>query len=116
MSAKRIHRSPARSKPSRGKVDLDYLRNLTDEEIERTAPPELPFFPDDFWKDAVLVHPEPKDAISLRVDRDVLEWFRDVGPGYQTRMNAVLRSYMEQTRASSPVPAKKRKPRSRKGA
>ncbi len=36
-----------------------------------------------------------KKAISLRVDLDVLEWFRETGKGYQTRMNAVLRAYME---------------------
>mgnify|MGYP006278749729 CR=1 FL=1 len=35
------------------------------------------------------------EAISIRLDQDVLEWFRGQGPGYQTRMNAVLRSYME---------------------
>ena len=38
--------------------------------------------------------PAPKQAISLRIDRDVLDWFRAAGPRYQTRMNAVLRSYM----------------------
>ena len=36
-----------------------------------------------------------KAAISLRLDEEVLEWFRTRGPGYQTRMNAVLRAYME---------------------
>jgi uncharacterized protein (DUF4415 family) len=36
-----------------------------------------------------------KAAISLRLDEDVLEWFRVQGPGYQTRMNAVLKAYME---------------------
>ena len=37
----------------------------------------------------------PKVTISLRVDADVLEWFKAAGPGYQTRMNAVLRAYKE---------------------
>ena len=36
-----------------------------------------------------------KSAISLRLDADVLEWFRGQGTGYQTRINAVLRAYME---------------------
>jgi uncharacterized protein (DUF4415 family) len=36
-----------------------------------------------------------KSAISLRVDPEVLDWFKMQGPGYQTRMNAVLRAYME---------------------
>ncbi|MFN5154551.1 MAG: BrnA antitoxin family protein [Gemmatimonadota bacterium] len=42
--------------------------------------------------------PKPKRAISLRVDEDVLEWFRTSGPRYQTRMNAVLRSYVASMR------------------
>jgi uncharacterized protein (DUF4415 family) len=37
----------------------------------------------------------PKTAISLRVEQDVLEWFKSQGPGYQTRMNAVLRAYRD---------------------
>jgi len=59
------------------------------------SPPELADLPEDFWDEAVMVYPEPKEPISLRVDRDVLSWFRAQGPGYQTRMNVVLRSYME---------------------
>lgn len=38
----------------------------------------------------------PKAAISLRVDADVLEWFKAQGPGYQTRINAVLRAFKEE--------------------
>jgi uncharacterized protein (DUF4415 family) len=37
----------------------------------------------------------PKSSIALRVDADVLEWFRSQGPGYQTRMNAVLRAFRD---------------------
>ncbi len=36
-----------------------------------------------------------KAAISLRLDADILDWFRTQGPGYQTRINAVLRAYMQ---------------------
>jgi uncharacterized protein (DUF4415 family) len=39
--------------------------------------------------------PQPKQAISLRIDQDILAWFRDRGPGYQTRMNAVLRAFVD---------------------
>jgi uncharacterized protein (DUF4415 family) len=62
--------------------------------IERTSPPELADLPADFWTDAAIVHPSPKRPISLRVDEDVLHWFRQQGPRYQSRMNAVLRAYM----------------------
>jgi uncharacterized protein (DUF4415 family) len=37
----------------------------------------------------------PKESISLRVDADVLEWFKAQGPGYQTRINLVLRAYRD---------------------
>ena len=37
----------------------------------------------------------PKAAISLRVEQDVLEWFKAQGPGYQTRINAVLRAFRD---------------------
>jgi uncharacterized protein (DUF4415 family) len=63
----------------------------------QTSPEELADLPDDFWDESELVVPTPKRAISLRVDEDVLEWFRRLGPRYQTRMNAVLRTYMKRT-------------------
>lgn len=47
------------------------------------------------WSKARIETPEAKQAISLRVDPDVLEFFKSQGRGYQTRMNAVLRAYME---------------------
>jgi uncharacterized protein (DUF4415 family) len=71
---------------------------MSDAEIERTSPPELANLPADFWDAAVLVIPVSKRAISLRVDQDVLDWFKKSGPRYQSRMNAVLRSYMSAAR------------------
>jgi uncharacterized protein (DUF4415 family) len=50
---------------------------------------------EDFWANARVVMPPGKKSVHLRVDADVLEWFRAQGKGYLTRMNAVLRSYME---------------------
>jgi uncharacterized protein (DUF4415 family) len=67
---------------------------MSDEEISATSPPELADLPEDLWDGAEVVSPQAKEAISLRVDRDVLAWFRAAGPRYQSRMNAVLRSYM----------------------
>lgn len=50
----------------------------------------------DFWKDAKIVFPEsPKKQLTVRLDADMVEWFKKQGRGYQTRMNAVLRSYYE---------------------
>jgi len=47
------------------------------------------------WTNLKVAWPQPKQAISLRIDQDVLAWFRDGGPGYQTRMNAVLRAFVD---------------------
>lgn len=90
--------------PTRGRADLARLRRMTDAEIERTSPPELKNLPPDFWDGAELVPPVIKEPISLRVDADVLTWFRLQGPRYQSRMNAVLRAYME----AKAEPTKKR--------
>ncbi|MBI4274484.1 MAG: BrnA antitoxin family protein, partial [Rhizobiales bacterium] len=49
------------------------------------------------WSEAVLVVPPKKKAISIRVDEDVLDYFKKDGEGYQRRMNAVLRSFMKQS-------------------
>jgi uncharacterized protein (DUF4415 family) len=48
-----------------------------------------------FFKRAVLRLPEAKTAVTIRLDRQVLDWFKTKGPGYQTRINALLRAYME---------------------
>jgi uncharacterized protein (DUF4415 family) len=47
------------------------------------------------WTNLKVDWPQAKQAISLRIDQDVLTWFRDGGPGYQTRMNAVLRAFVD---------------------
>jgi uncharacterized protein (DUF4415 family) len=84
---------------------------MTDAAIDRTSPPELAKLPPDFWTEAELVPPVLKEPISLRVDTDVLEWFRARGPRYQSRMNAVLRAYMQATERREGRPS----PRSRAG-
>ena len=50
------------------------------------------------WATTELPLPIPKEHTNLRIDADVLAFFRDQGRGYQTRINAVLRSYVEQVR------------------
>jgi uncharacterized protein (DUF4415 family) len=81
----------------KGKTDWSRVKALTDEEIEaavRSDPDAVPL--DVNWDEAVLVFPAKKKAISIRVDEDVLSFFKKGGDGYQKRMNAVLRSYMQQ--------------------
>ncbi len=78
------------------------LLAMRDEDIDYSDIPELN---DDFWANARVVMPKAKEQISIKVDRDVLEFFRKDGPGYQTRMNAVLRSFVEAHRdKDSPTP------------
>ena len=67
---------------------------MSEKEIAAASPSGLVDLPPDFWDDAEVVLPQLKEAISLRVDQDVLRWFRAGGPRYQSRINAVLRSYM----------------------
>jgi uncharacterized protein (DUF4415 family) len=90
----------SRDDPRRGKTDWDYLDRVTDAEIDAAIArdPDWAGFRDIDWSDAVLVIPPKKKAISIRVDDDVLDFFKKEGPGYQRRINAVLRSYMQARR------------------
>jgi len=65
---------------------------MKDEEINLSDGPELD---DSFFANATLRIPDPKRMVSMRLDPDVLDWYKHQGPGYQTRMNAVLRMYMQ---------------------
>ncbi len=76
-----------KSKTSWAKVDA-----TADDEIDYS---EIPEQGEDFFRNARLRMPEPKALITMRLDQDVLKWFRKQGSGYQTRINALLRCYME---------------------
>jgi uncharacterized protein (DUF4415 family) len=89
-------------KLERRKSETDWARldATTDEEVEASIAddPDWQEFKDIDWSEAVLIIPPKKTAISIRVDEDVLDFFKKNGSGYQRRMNAVLRSYMQQKR------------------
>jgi uncharacterized protein (DUF4415 family) len=81
----------------KGKTDWAAVDALTDEDITKAVANDPDAVPIDIdWSDAVLVMPARKKAISIRVDEDVLNFFKKEGDGYQRRINAVLRSYMQQ--------------------
>ncbi|MFZ5732715.1 MAG: BrnA antitoxin family protein [Pseudomonadota bacterium] len=81
----------------KGKTDWARVDKLTDEDIAKAVASDPDAVPIDLdWSDAVLVMPVRKKAISIRIDEDVLDYFKKQGTGYQGRMNAVLRSYMKQ--------------------
>ena len=83
----------------RGETQTDWnrLESLSDDEIDTSDIPELD---EDFWKNANVVIPKGKVSKTFRIDADVLEWFMQE-KGYQTKINAVLRSYYEAHKHSS---------------
>ena len=101
-------RASRKATPTQGRANLARLRRVSDAEIARTSPTELRAIPDDFWHEARVVTPVSKQAISIRLDTDVIDWFRATGPKYQTRINAVLRSYVDKV-AESPKTVRKRR-------
>ncbi len=76
----------------------EALQSRSDADIDYSDIPELD---DAFFETAALVAPSAKTQITVRLDSNVLEWFRQQGKGYQTRMNAVLKAYMESQRRRS---------------
>ena len=82
------------AKPSKkpSKTDLKKIEAKKDADIDTS---DIAPLDSEFFKTAELRMPSKKSSITVRLDTDVLEWFRRQGKGYQTRMNAVLRTYME---------------------
>jgi len=88
-------KKPATSKKSR--TDWKRVDGLTDKQIDLSDTPELT--PEMFARAVVRRGLKPvqrKEQLTIRVDSDVLEWYRRQGPGYQTRINALLRAYMQE--------------------
>ncbi len=82
-----------------GKTDWARVDALTDEDIEGAVQDDPDAVPLDIdWSDSVLVVPPKKQAISIRLDEDVLDFFKAGGSGYQRRINAVLRSFVTQAK------------------
>jgi len=90
------------SKPSRDKPVSKHVSRRrgdvwTGNEIRRANqldPDAVPEVDAAWFKSARVVMPKPKQAVSLRLDREVMDWFKLQGKGYQTRINAVLRAYV----------------------
>lgn len=79
----------------RGESQTDWARvdAMTEEELDASIDPD-----DEGDFDWTTVHigiPGPKRQLTVRFDADVIDWFKEQGPGYQTRMNAVLRGYVD---------------------
>lgn len=79
----------------KSETDWKRLKNMSDEDIDFSDISELDdsFFREAQWK------PPVKKSVTIRLDADVLDWFRAQGPGYQTRINRLLRRYMNVNQA-----------------
>jgi len=80
----------------KGRSDWKRVRSLTDRQVRRAIEADREARPTDaeFWEKARVVMPKAKQTIKIRLDADLLEWLRKQ-KGYQTRINAVLRTCMQ---------------------
>ncbi len=70
---------------------LEEIKNIPDESLDTSDIPELD---DHFWETAKMIKPITKKAISIRLDSDILDWFKGQGKGDQSLINNILRSYV----------------------
>jgi uncharacterized protein (DUF4415 family) len=84
-------------------TDLERLRNMTDEDIDFS---DIPRTTPEFWANGVVrkgLRPAfRKQQVTLRIDKDVLEFLKAEGEGYQTKINTLLRSYMDACKSAQP--------------
>jgi uncharacterized protein (DUF4415 family) len=108
---------PKAAKASAGRTDWARINSMTDAEIERmaAADKENPTTKQADWATATVGLPPLKTPVNAKFDVDVVEWFKSQGRGYQTRMNGVLRRYMEAHRKDRVIPRSGLKPVHNKG-
>ena len=89
-------------------TDIARLDAMTDDDIARAVADDPDAPPLDLdWTQARLSLPSGKEAVTLRLDRDVLKWLRAQGKGYQTRINQVLRAWYDAARHKKAVAIQK---------
>ena len=71
---------------------MGKVGSIQDSDIDYSEIPELN---EQFWKEAKLVMPEMKTNVTIRLDNDVISWFKSRRKGYQTKINAVLKSSIQ---------------------
>ena len=81
------------------RTDWERVKAMTEAELEASIAAD----PDDIheeldWTKAIIGLPPRKKDIHIRIDSDVLDWFKQQGPGYQTRINTVLRTFVAQAK------------------
>lgn len=93
-----------RARGEKSQTDWARVDAITDEDIERAMrdDPDWKDFMDIDWSKARMVIPDKKKAISIRLDPDIIDFFQATGKGYQTRINAVLRHFVDEQKRSKP--------------
>ena len=84
--------------PTQGRTDWARLDAMSDEEIEHaiaTDPDAPPLLTQEWFERAELYHDTKKVFLNMRVDERVVNWFKSQGKGYQSRINSVLRAYVD---------------------
>jgi uncharacterized protein (DUF4415 family) len=86
---------------SKKSITKEYLEaDIPDKDIDLSDIPETN---EAFWADAIVEWPDKKQLISIRIDSDILAYFRSKGKGYQSRINAVLRTYVDRKKQTEQV-------------
>jgi uncharacterized protein (DUF4415 family) len=83
-------------------TDIARIEAMSEAELERAiaADPDWRDVPRDWFLGAEAVMPRPKIPVSIRLDADLVDFFRGQGRGWQTKLNAVLRAYAEAVRSA----------------
>lgn len=94
-----VEHADGRLERKKSETDWARLQAMTEEEIEAAARADPEWRDDIDWSKAELAMPRRKGPISIRLDDDILSYFKGLGAGYQTRINAILRHFMEHARS-----------------
>jgi uncharacterized protein (DUF4415 family) len=101
VSAKSIVKRTRGASRRPGNTDWARVDAMTNQDIEaaiESDPDAAPLLDKNWFERATLVMPQRKVAVSLRIDREVVDWFKAHGTRYQARMNAVLKAYVQARR------------------
>jgi len=82
----------AKNTTKESRTDWNKLKKMRDQDLDLTDVPELD---EDFFAHAQIRMPRRKKAVSIRLDPDVIDWFKQEEKQYQTKINAVLRAYVQ---------------------
>lgn len=74
------------------KTNINDLKKVQDKNIDYS---DIPVTSKAFWEDSQILYGTTKKPVSIRLDEDVINWFKSFGKGYQTKINEVLKTYMQ---------------------